>query len=133
MTTVVTAVTTLCDEANCADLPFFDIGREASRWSRNRLGRRESERRGLLAQPTAQPGIRAGASSSQPLPQGVVQRRRGLLIQAQHATVRQMRIEHDDPTFPGHEKVGEPSCTVRLAGGHDHATLTGVRTALVMP
>jgi hypothetical protein len=35
---------------------------------------------GLLAQPTVQPGIRAGACSSQPLLEDVVQRRRGLLV-----------------------------------------------------
>lgn len=48
------------------------------------------------------PGVYRDASSSEPLPEDVQQRRCGLLVQSQHAAVRYMRVQHDDPVFLGH-------------------------------
>lgn len=62
-----------------------------------------------------------GASSPQPFVEDAVQRGRGLLIESQHAAVRQVRIEHNDSVLFGHQQIGESGRAVGLAGSHDDA------------
>jgi hypothetical protein len=52
-----------------------------------------------------------------------VQRSGGLLIEAQHAAVRQVWVHHDHSVLLGQEQIGEPGRAVCLAGGHEHAAV----------
>jgi hypothetical protein len=61
--------------------------------------------------------------STQPLPEDAQQRCRGLLVQSQHTAVGDVWVEHDDSVLLGHQQIGEASCGVSLAGGHDHAAV----------
>lgn len=51
-------------------------------------------------------------------------RRCGLLVQPQHATVRRVRVQHNDPVLFGHHQIREAGRAVRLTGGHDHSAVT---------
>lgn len=100
-----------------------------------------AQRRGPLALTDGRPGIRGTAGyqsvtgcivvglrsllcrirSSQPLPEDIVQRPRGLFFDPQHTAVLQVRVQHDTPVLFGDQQVGEPCCAVCLADNHDHA------------
>jgi hypothetical protein len=82
-----------------------------------------AQRRGPLARPTADRGIRQTDGSPQPLSEDSVQRSGGPLIKAQHAAVRHVWVHHDHPVFFGQEHIGEPGRAVCLAGGHEHAAV----------
>ncbi len=69
------------------------------------------------------PSELAGAGSPQPFREDVQQGGCGMLVQSQHTAVRDVRVQHDDPVLFGHQQVGEASCGVGLAGGHDHAAM----------
>ena len=49
-----------------------------------------------------------------------MQRSRDLRIEPQHAAIRGVRVQHDEPVFHGHQQIGESRGTVRMAGRREH-------------
>lgn len=66
--------------------------------------------------------------SSQPLCESAVQRGRRLLVQLQHAAIRRVRVQHDDPVLFGHQQIGESRRAVRLTSRYDYPAMTATHT-----